>query len=118
MAIQIRKNLTASPNPTSLPKRIELTQTLRSTLPDEDITIVYRLAPGHQIWFKDGEDPPAKTFTRTETVGSTDQICRDRVELVIGPGTGPIELVQIDQTITDSFGIPQPDLVLVQIQSV
>jgi hypothetical protein len=118
MAIQIRKNLTASPNPTSVPKRIELTQTLRSTFSEEEITIVYRLAPGHQIWFQDGDNPPAKSFTRTETVGSTDQICRDRVDLAIGPGTGPVELVQIDQTITDSFGIPQPDLVLVQIQSV
>ncbi|HEV7669765.1 MAG TPA: hypothetical protein VGS22_14680 [Thermoanaerobaculia bacterium] len=117
MAILIRKNLTASPNPTTLPKRIELSQTLRSTLPEEPITVVYQLAPGHQIWFKDGDNPPAKSFSRPETVGTTDQICRDRVELVIGPGTGPIELVQIDQTITDSFGIPQPDLVLVQIQS-
>ena len=118
MAIQIRKNLSASPNPTSVPKRIELVQTLRSTLPEEPITLVYRLAPGHQIWFQDGDDPPSKSFTRTETVGPTDQICRDRIELVIGPGTGPVELVQIDQTITDSLGIPQPDLVLVQIQSV
>ena len=118
MAIQIRKNLTASPNPTSVPKRIELVQTLRSTLPEEAITLVYQLALGHQIWFKDGDAPPSKSFTRTETVGSTDQICRDRVELVIGPGTGPVEMVQIDQTLTDSLGIAQPDLVLVQIQSV
>ncbi len=116
MAIQIRKNLEAVPNPTSLPRRIELVQTLRSTLPAEPITIMYRLAPGHQVWFEDGDDPPAKSFNRTETVGLADQVCRDLVSLVIGPGTGPIELVQIDQTITDSLGIPQPDLVLVQIQ--
>ncbi|MEP7009254.1 MAG: hypothetical protein ABJC13_02925 [Acidobacteriota bacterium] len=116
MAIQIKKALTVSPNPTSVPKRIELVQTLRSTLAEEPITLTYKLAPGHQIWFQDGDDPPAKSFTRTETVGSTDQVCRDRIELVIGPGTGPIELVQIDQTLTDSLGIPQPDLVLVQIQ--
>jgi hypothetical protein len=117
MAIQIRKNLTASPNPTSVPKHIQLTQTLRSTLPSEPITIAYQLAPGHQIWFKDGDDPPAKSFNRTEPVGPTDQICRDRIGLVIGPGTGPVQMVQIDQTITDSLGIPQPDLVLIQIQS-
>lgn len=117
MAIQIRKNLTASPNPAHLGQRVELVQTLRSTLESEPITIVYRLAPGHEVWFQDGDDPPSKTFSRTETVGRTDQICRDRVDLVKGPGTGPIELVQIDQTITDSLGIAQPDLVLVQIQS-
>src|SRR5262245_30232609 len=117
MAILIRKNLAASPNPTTLPKRIELSQTLRSTLPEEPITSVYRLAPDHQIWSQDGDGPPAKSFTRTETVGPVDQVCRDRVVLVIGPGTGPIELVQIDQTITDSFGIDQPDLVVVQILS-
>ena len=116
MAIQIKKNLTASPNPAPLGMRIELIQTLRSTLEAEAITVVYRLAPGHQIWFQDGDDPPAKTFTRTESVGRSDQICRDRIDLVKGPGTGPIELVQIDQTITDSLGIAQPDLVLVQIQ--
>lgn len=117
MAIQIIKNLTASPNPAPLGKRIELAQTLRSTLESEPITVVYRLAPGHEIWFQDGDDPPSKTFTRTETVGQADQVCRDRVDLVKGPGTGPMELVQIDQTITDSLGISQPDLVLVQIQS-
>lgn len=116
MAIQIRKNLSASPNPTMLGKRLELAQTLRSTLESEPITLVYRLAPDHEIWFQDGEAPPSKTFTRSETVGQADQICRDRVDLVKGPGTGPIALVQIDQTITDSLGIAQPDLVLVQIQ--
>ncbi len=117
MAILIRKNLSASPNPTSIPKRIELVQTLKSTLASEPITIRYQLAADHQIWFQDGDDPPSKTFDRTETVGNTDQICRDRIELVIGTGKGPIELVQIDQTITDSLGISQPDLVLVQIES-
>ena len=115
MAIQILKNLQASPNPTSLPKRIELVQTLKSTLASEPITLQYRMAPDHQIWFQDGADPPSKTFERTETVGLTAQVCRDRIELVIGPGTGPIALVQIDQTITDSLGLEQPDLVLVQI---
>lgn len=117
MAIQIRKNLTASPNPAPLGMRIELVQTLRSTLESEPITVVYQLAPGHEIWFKDGDNPPAKTFTRSETVGQADQVCRDRVALVKRQGTGPMELVQIDQTITDSLGISQPDLVLVQIQS-
>ncbi len=116
MAIQIRKNLSVSPNPTTLPKRIELVQTLRATPAEEPITLEYRLAPDHQIWFQDGDDPPAKSFSRQETVGTTDQICRDRVTLVFGPGIGPIELVQIDQTITDSFDIQQTDLVLVQIQ--
>ncbi len=116
MAIQIRKNLEAAPNPTTLPRRVELLQTLRSTLPEEPITIEYRLAPDHQIWFQDGDDPPAKSFVRQENVGTADQVCRDRITLVIGPGTGPLALVQIDQTITDSLGILQPDLVLVQIQ--
>jgi hypothetical protein len=115
MPIQISQHLTASPNPTTLPKRIELQQTLRSQLASESITVVYGLELSHDVYFKDGDDAPAKSFTRTETVGRTDKVCIDRVSLVRGPGTGPMNLVEVQQRITDSLGIVITDLVVIQL---
>jgi|SRR6185295_901826 len=116
MAIQILDNLTASPNPTTLGKRIDLRQTLVSNRAQESIRIAYRLDPRIDVWFQDGDAAPAKSFVRQETVGQTAKVCDDRITLVLGPGTGPIDIVQIDQTITDQGGLATPDLVLVQIQ--
>ena len=38
-----------------------------------------------------------------------DQPVLTRITLQKGPGTGPLTLVEIDQTITDSSGIKIPD---------
>ena len=66
MAIQIRAHLTASPNPTTLPRRIDFRQTLRSNLNGgENAVVVYQMNPGHDIWFKDSDDNLTKTIQRT-----------------------------------------------------
>ena len=109
MAIQIRSHLTASPNPTSLPRRIDFRQTLRSNLNDEEVVLVYELDPDHNVWFRDGDGNPAKTIQRTVQVSRTDQPVLTRITLQTGPGDGPMDSVEVDQTITDSAGIKIPD---------
>lgn len=116
MAIQIVHNLSVSPNPTSLPKRIELSQTLRSNLAAEKIRVSYSLDAAHNVFFVDGDDPPSKTFTRDETVGRPDQQCVDRVTLQIGPGDGPMAAITIRQAITDSIGLTVTDSVILRLQ--
>jgi hypothetical protein len=116
MAIQIRQHLTASPNPTPLPRRVEFRQTLRSNRPSEAITVVYSLDPVHNVWFQDAAGAATKTITRQETVGQTDQVCIDRIGMQEGPGQGPQDLVQVNQTITGSSGISIPDTCVVEIQ--
>jgi hypothetical protein len=115
MAIIIVNNLTASPNPTTLPKRVELQQTLQSNLASEPVTVVYSLAPGHQIWFQDSNNQLTKQVQRQETVGQAPKVCIDRINLVLGPGTGPLLTVEVEQTVQDSQGTVVPDLVVLQI---
>jgi hypothetical protein len=109
MAIQIRSHLTASPNPTSLPRRIDFHQTLRSNMDGEEITVEYQMDPGHGVWFKDGDGNATKTIQRPLQVTQTDLPELRRITLQKGPGTGPMASVEIDQTITDSSGIKIPD---------
>lgn len=109
MAIQIRAHLTASPNPASLPHRIDFRQTLRSNLNGETVVLLYQLDPGHDVWFRDGDGQPAKSVQRTVQVSRADQQVLTRITLQQGPGTGPMASVEIDQTITDSAGIAIPD---------
>jgi hypothetical protein len=115
MAIQIRAHLTATPNPTTLPRRIDFHQTLRSNLASEDIVVVYQLDPDHDIWFQDGSGKPAKTVQRNLTATQADQVFLVRILLQRGPGAGPMTMVEIDQTITDSSGIRIPDSVVIRI---
>ena len=109
MAIQIRSHLTASPNPTSLPRRIDFRQTLRSNMDGEEVVVVYQMDPAHDVWFRDGDGNPTKTIQRTLQVSQADQPVLTRIPLQRGPGTGPMVSIQIDQTITDSAGIKIPD---------
>jgi hypothetical protein len=109
MAIQIRAHLTVSPNPTSLPRRIDFHQTLRSNMDGESVDVVYQMDPGHEIWFKDGDGKPAKSIQRTLQVSRADQPVLTRIALQKGPGKGPMTSVEIDQTITDSSGNKIPD---------
>ena len=53
MAIEIRFNLNALPNPLSLPGAVTLTQTLRSNQPSEGVDIEYRLEDDHNVYFED-----------------------------------------------------------------
>jgi hypothetical protein len=111
MAIQIRVPLTASPNPTSLPRRIDFHQTLRGNIDGETVLAVYELDPDHDIWFQDANGKPTKTVQRSLEVSQAqaDQVFLIRIVMQRGPGTGPLAMVEIDQTLTDSSGIKTPD---------
>lgn len=110
MAIQIRAHLTASPNPTTLPRRIDFRQTLRSSLDGgENVVVVYQMDRDHDVWFKDGDGNLTKTIQRTVQVLQADLPVLTRILLVRGPGNGPMALVEIDQTITNPTGIKIPD---------
>jgi hypothetical protein len=109
MAIQIRAHLTASPSPATLPRRIDFRQTLRSNMDQENVGLEFAMDPAHEIWFKDGNGQPTKSIPRTIQVSQLDQPVLTRITLMKGPGTGPITLVEIDQTIIDSSGTAIPD---------
>jgi hypothetical protein len=116
MAIQIRKNLQASPNPTSLPKRVEFTQTLISNRDNQAITVVYRLDPAHDVWFQDAGGNPTKSVERTDTISRVEKVCVDRIVMQRGPGQGPLTLVEVNQTITDPSGITLGDVSVVRLE--
>lgn len=116
MAIQIRRNLQASPNPTSLPKRVEFTQTLISNRDNDPITVAYRLDPAHDVWFQDSAGAPTKSVERPETVSRVEKVCVDRMVMQRGPGQGPLALVQVNQTITDASGITLGDVAVVRLE--
>jgi hypothetical protein len=109
MAIQIRAHLTASPNPTTLPRRIDFRQTLRSNIDGEQVVLTFTLDPDHEVWFRDANARLTKTIERTLPVSQVDQAVLTRIMLVKGPGTGPMTLVEVDQAITDSSGTKIPD---------
>jgi hypothetical protein len=117
MAIQIVKNLQAAPNPTALPKRVEFSQTLISNRDAEAITVVYTLDRAHDVWFQDAAGQPTKSIERTDTVSKVAKVCVDRIVVQRGPGQGPLALVQVNQTVTDSSGITLGDVCVLQIQS-
>src|SRR4051794_18459525 len=115
MAIQIQQNLTATPNPTTLPKRITFQQTLVSDQDDEPIAVVYSLDPANDVWFEDASGRRTKTIHRADTVSQTPKVCRDQITLLRGPGQGPLAFVQVDQTVTDSTGVPLADVCTLQL---
>ncbi len=115
MAIQIRAHLTATPNPTTLPRRIDFHQTLRSNLASEDVVAVYQLRSEIDVWFQDGNGNPTKTVQRDLTVTQAEQAFLVRIVLQTGPKAKPIALVEIDQVLTDSSGIKIPDSIVLRI---
>ena len=117
MAIFVDQDLTASPNPTTLPKRIEFTQTLHSSLASEAITCQYSLAAAHNIWFDDGNGNLSKQVVRQDTIGSTPQVAVDRITMTTGPGVGGMLTVEVSQAIIDASNNVIPGLVIVQIES-
>ena len=117
MAITIVQNLTALLNPTTIPKRVEFRQTLRSTLLSETITVVYSLEPEHNIWFENADGKLVKQLSRQETIGQAPQVSVDRLKLVTGAGVGPQLTVEVAQAIRDSQGQVIADLCVVQIAS-
>ncbi len=117
MAIQIVSNLSVAPNPTALPKRIELTQTLVSEEAAEKITVTYALEPGNGLLFKDGDAAPAPTFLRHEKVGKAPQAMVDRVVLQLADGATRPATATIHQAITDASGDTILDSVIVSFKS-
>ncbi len=116
MAIFVDEDLTASPNPTTLPKRVEFQHTVHSSLPSEPILVGYSLAEGHNIWFEDNDGNLTKRVTRNETVGKAPQVCVDRITMTTGAGMGGLLTVEVSQAIRDSEGNVIPGLVVVQLQ--
>ena len=117
MAIFVDQDLAASPNPTTLPKRIEFTQTLHSSLDSEAITCQYSLAAAHNIWFDDGNGNLSKQVVRQDTIGSAPQATVDRITMTTGPGMAGLLTVEVAQSLRDSEGNVTPGLVIVQIQT-
>ncbi len=117
MTVFVDEKLSASPNPTSLPKRMEFTQTLHSNLDDEPIIVAYSLDPANNIWFQDGDGNPQKRILRQESIGKAPHVCIDRIPMVFGPGQGGLLTVEVSQVIRDSDGNVLPSLVVVQLQS-
>ncbi len=117
MTVFIDEQLSASPNPTSLPKRMEFTQTLRSNLDEEPIIVAYSLGPDHNVWFQDGDGEQQKRILRQESIGKTPHVCIDRIPMVFGPGQGGLLTVEVSQVIRDSDGNVLPSVVVVQLES-
>ena len=117
MAIFVDEDLTASPNPTTLPKRVEFQQTLHSSRPSEAVRIAYSLSQAHNVWFEDTDGQLQKQVVREETIGSTPQVTVDRITMTTGPGVGGMLTVEVSQAIIDAQNNVIPGLVIVQIQS-
>ena len=118
MPIVVDVDLTAAPNPTTLPKRVEFRYTVHSTMASQTLTVSYRLDEGHNVWFEDSDEQPTKRVVREEQVGLAPQVCVDRITMLVGPGgMGPPLTVEVTQAIRDSQGNVTPGLVVVQIQT-
>ncbi|HET9765999.1 MAG TPA: hypothetical protein VFS60_04075 [Thermoanaerobaculia bacterium] len=116
MAIFVDEDLTASPNPTTLPKRVEFQQTLHSSLASEAILCAYSLAEAHNIWFQDQDGSLHKRTIREDTIGKLPQVTTDRITMTTGPGAGGLLTVEVELAIRDSEGNVIPGLVVVQLQ--
>ena len=117
MAIFVDVPVTASPNPTSLPRRVEFEQTLRSTQDGEQIDVAYSLSAAHDVWFEDSDGSLQKQVVRQETVSKTAEVFVDRITMRRGPGQGGMLAVEVSQAIRDSLGNVTPGLVVVQLES-
>ena len=56
-----------------------------------------------------------KSVTRSDTLSKVEKVCVDRIDMQRGPGQGPLALVQVNQTLTDSSGITLGDLTVVRL---
>ena len=118
MPITVDKPLSAAPNPTTLPKRVEFRYTVHSTQASETIDVGYSLDPGHNVFFEDANEQPTKQVVRQEEVGFASQVCVDRITLVVPEGgQGPPLTVEVTQAIRDSQGNVTPGLVVLRIQT-
>lgn len=117
MTVFVDAKLSASPNPTSLPKRMAFTQTLHSDLDAEPIIVAYSLDPAHNVWFQDTAGNQQKRILRQETIGKAPHVCVDRVPMVLGPGQGGLLTVEVSQVVRDAEGNVLPSVVVLQLKS-
>ena len=105
MAIRVVSSprLACSPSPTQIPIRLDVRQTLESNRTSESVTFVYTLAETHDVWF-DTAAGLSKKSVRDGKVGGTEQPIHHRLKLRQGPGRGPLDAVQITQTIIGAGG--------------
>jgi hypothetical protein len=64
---------------------------------------VYTLDEAHDVWFETASGLSKKSV-RDGKVGRTEQSIHHRVKLRQGPGSGPMDSVQITQTIIGAAG--------------
>jgi hypothetical protein len=105
MAIRVVSSprLACSPSPTQIPIRLDVRQTLESNRTSESVTFVYTLDEAHDVWFETASGLSKKSV-RDGKVGRTEQSIHHRVKLRQGPGSGPMDSVQITQTIIGAAG--------------
>ncbi len=116
MAIQITRELKASPTPTTLPRRISFTHEMVSDRSQEVVTVTYRIdAQATAIRFLDADGRPVSEVVRTETVTSTPQEYEDRMSMTGAP-RGAFENVEIVQTVVDAAGEAIPGLAVLTVQ--
>jgi hypothetical protein len=115
MAIQITRELTVSPTPTTLPKRLSFIYGMVSNKPSEAVEVTYRIdGTATALRFDDG-DGPVTEVTRTETATQQAQEFEDRVSMV-GTPNGAFEDVEIVQRVVDSTGDAIPGLVVLTVR--
>lgn len=85
MTIFIEREVTANPSAVELPATIDLCTALRSDR-DERVSVGYRLAEEHAVWFGDESGQMAKAWAGAHDVGQSGGEHCDTVRLVSGPG--------------------------------
>ena len=105
MAINVVSSprLACSPSPTQLPIRLDVRQTLVSSRSAEFVTFEYALDQAHNVWFATAAGLSKKNVRHGEVFRSHTAI-HHRLKLLVGPGSGPMDVVQITQTIIDATG--------------
>jgi len=116
MAIQITRELQASPTPTTLPRRISFTHEMVSDRSSEVVTVTYRIdGQATAIRFLDAGGQPVTQVVRKETVTSTPQEFEDRMSMTGAPN-GAFENVEIVQSVVDSTGEAIPGLAVLTVR--
>lgn len=117
MAIRFVEDLAATPDATSIPGAVSLTQQLKSTAVPETVSILYLMDGAHDVWFRRDDQGLAKSLRFEATIDPAGTKLRHALTLARGSGQGPMALVQIDETIETPIGVPLMSAVVVRIVS-
>ncbi|MGH1364661.1 MAG: hypothetical protein ACRBF0_13955 [Calditrichia bacterium] len=116
MAIVISESLSATPNTTTLPKRITLRQKLISNQTSEKVQFHYTLNPDHDIWFKKADGTLLKAVQRSGVAAKTVKEFSHRITLVRNGGNSFSGTLIINQTIIDESNNKLADLVTIIVK--